>query len=109
MLAWMAHRAAGIGIFLFLVAHIIDISLMGFGPKTFNKMLHLYTNPVARLGEVLLLAAVLFHALNGVRIGIIDFVPGGVRVHRAMFYAVIILFLVVFIPAAYILLRDIIL
>lgn len=109
MLAWAAHRAAGIGIFLFLVAHIIDISLMGLGPKSFNAMLHLYTNPVARLGEVILFAAVLFHALNGIRIGIIDFSPGGVRIHRALFYAVVVLFLAAFIPAAYILLRDVIL
>ena len=32
MIAWLLHRLSGLGVLLFLVIHIFDIFLMGFGP-----------------------------------------------------------------------------
>ena len=66
--SWVLHRLSGIGVFLFLLIHIVDISVIGWGPTVFNKLLFLYRNPVFRVGEVGLVAAVLYHAINGVRI-----------------------------------------
>jgi len=44
--------------------------------------------------------AVLYHALNGLRICVIDFWPEATVVHRKLVYAVGIVFAVVFIPTA---------
>lgn len=90
----------GIGVFLFLLIHIVDISIIGWGPVYFNKLLFLYRAPAFRVGEVALVAAVLFHAINGVRICVIDFWPQTMAYHRKLTYAVGIVFVLLFIPAA---------
>jgi succinate dehydrogenase / fumarate reductase cytochrome b subunit len=98
--SWVLHRLTGIGVFLFLLIHIVDISIIGWGPVWFNKLLFLYRNPVFRVGEVGLVAAVLYHAINGVRICIMDFWPETMGYHRKFNYAVGITFTVLFIPTA---------
>jgi len=98
--SWLLHRLAGVGVFLFLLIHIVDIALIGWGPKAFNRLLFLYRYPPFRIGEVILVAAVLYHALNGIRICVIDFWPETMAWHRRLTYAVGIAFVVVFIPTA---------
>jgi succinate dehydrogenase / fumarate reductase cytochrome b subunit len=98
--SWIAHRLAGVGVFLFLLVHILDIALIGWGPAVFNKLLFLYRAPIFRVGEVVLVGAVLYHAINGIRICIIDFWPETMRIHRKLSYAVGVIFVVVFIPTA---------
>lgn len=98
--SWILHRLTGVGVFVFLLAHIVDTAMIGWGPALYNKMMGLYRNPFFRVGEVLLAGAVLYHALNGIRIMIIDFWPGATTVHRKLFYAVVAVFAVVYIPAA---------
>jgi len=94
------HRLSGIGVFLFLLIHIVDISLIGWGPKVFDRLLFIYRYPAFRLGEVVLVAAVLYHALNGVRICISDFWPETMAFHRKLTYAVGIIFTIIYIPTA---------
>jgi len=98
--SWLLHRLAGIGVFLFLLVHIVDISLIGWGPGIFNRLLFLYRYPAFRVGEVVLVAAVLYHALNGIRICIMDFWPETMRFHRKLSYTVGVVFVVVYIPTA---------
>lgn len=105
--AWILHRLAGVGVFLFLLLHIVDIALVGWGPKVFNKLLFLYRFPPFRVGEVILVGAVLYHALNGLRICVIDFWPELTVIHRKLVYAVGIVFTVVFVPAAIYMLRAV--
>lgn len=107
MLSWILHRAAGVGIFIFLIAHIVDTSFVGWGPKLYDHAVELYRNPFARLGEVVLIAAVVFHAVNGIRIIVIDFVPRATRIQRQLFYASLLIFLAVMIPGGYYLIRGI--
>ncbi|HEV2177936.1 MAG TPA: succinate dehydrogenase, cytochrome b556 subunit [Terriglobia bacterium] len=103
--SWMLHRATGLGVLLFLLIHIVDIALIGYGPKVFNALLFIYRAPVFRLSEVVLVAAVVYHALNGVRIFIIDFWPGTCAYHRKMMVMVAVMFVVIFVPAAIYMLR----
>ena len=98
--AWMLHRLTGVGVFIFLLAHIVDTAVIGWGPKAYNTAMALYRRPVFRVGEVLLAGAVLYHALNGIRIVIIDFWPEATLLERKLFYAVAVVFAVVYIPAA---------
>jgi len=98
--AWLLHRLTGVGVFIFLLAHIVDTAVIGWGPKAYNTAMALYRRPVFRVGEVLLAGAVLYHALNGIRIVIIDFWPETTLLERKFFYAVAVVFAVVYIPAA---------
>lgn len=106
--SWMLHRLTGLGVLLFLLIHIADIALIGWGPRVFNSLLVLYRGRVFRLGEVLLAGAVLYHALNGIRIIIIDFWPAATVVHRKLIYAVVVVFAIVFIPAVVYMLQGVV-
>jgi succinate dehydrogenase / fumarate reductase cytochrome b subunit len=98
--SWILHRLTGLGVFFFLLIHIVDIALIGWGATVFNKLLFLYRYPPFRVGEVMLVGAVLYHAINGIRICIIDFWPETMAYHRKFSYAVGITFIVLFIPTA---------
>ena len=83
---WIAHRVTGVAIILFLFAHVVDTAVIGWGPEAYNRVLSVYQNWGVRLLELGLVAAVLFHALNGVRIMIIDFWPSATRYNRQLLY-----------------------
>lgn len=107
MISWAFHRITGLGVLLFLLLHIVDIFLVNYGPDTFNELLFLYRHPVFRIGEIILVAGLYYHAVNGVRIILIDFWPAAYRYERQLFYGVIAVFLASFIPTAILMIRAI--
>ena len=105
--SWALHRLTGIGVLLFLFAHILDTALIILGPGLYNKIIALYRLPLFGLAEIGLFAAVLYHSLNGVRICVIDFWPVSTRYHKQMWGGVMLLFFAVFLPVAWIMLGHI--
>ncbi|GBD16555.1 Succinate dehydrogenase 2 membrane subunit SdhC [bacterium HR26] len=105
MLSWALHRITGLGVLLFLLLHIVDIFLVGYGPETFNELLFIYRHPVFRIGEIILVAGLYYHAANGVRIILIDFWEKAYRFERQLFYGVIAVFLAGFLPTAFFMIR----
>ncbi len=99
--AWAIHRAAGLGVLAFLLLHIFDIFLAAFGPAMFNELLFLYKGWLSRILEILLLFGLLYHALNGLRIIIMDFFPivASRKIARNFLYVQLAVFLLLFIPA----------
>lgn len=104
--AWILHRVTGLGVLLFLAIHILDTGLV-FWPKAYDQVMQLYAHPMFRLSEIGLAAAVLFHALNGIRITVLDFWPEFSGRQREMFYGVVAVFLLLFIPSALVMLSHI--
>jgi succinate dehydrogenase / fumarate reductase cytochrome b subunit len=72
MWSWVAHRVTGVLIFFFLLVHVLDTSLVRVSPETYNAVIGTYKNPVMGLGEAGLVAAITFHAFNGLRIVLVD-------------------------------------
>ncbi|HEX7780144.1 MAG TPA: succinate dehydrogenase, cytochrome b556 subunit [Vicinamibacterales bacterium] len=102
MLAWAFHRISGVAIWLFLVLHIVDIFLVGAAPDVYDTLLGFYATPVGIIMEWLLGAAVLYHALNGLRIVIMDFWPPMAHYHRQLWYASWAVFFAVGLPVTYV-------
>jgi succinate dehydrogenase / fumarate reductase, cytochrome b subunit len=98
--SWVAHRITGVGVVAFLYAHIIDTFAVGFGPELYNETVSLYKQWWFTPFEVLLVGAVLFHALNGLRIILFDFWPGLAQKQKHFAVAETVLFLAGFIPSA---------
>ncbi len=94
MWSWVLHRITGVAIFFFLLVHILDSVVLNFGPDAYDRVIGTYKNPVLGLGEAALVAAIVFHALNGIRIILIDLWSKGTRYQRAMFWIVVILWAV---------------
>src|SRR5829696_9514427 len=103
--AWALHRATGIGILFFLLVHIIDISLIGLGKAVYDASVEFYARPVLVPMEVLLVGAVVYHTLNGIRIMTIDFTKSGYRQERVSFAVVMILTILLTLPSAWIIFR----
>jgi succinate dehydrogenase / fumarate reductase cytochrome b subunit len=72
MLAWMLHRLTGIGLVVYLVLHVWGLRALT-NREAFNALIASYHAPIFKLGEFLLLVAVAYHALNGLRIVLMDF------------------------------------
>jgi succinate dehydrogenase / fumarate reductase cytochrome b subunit len=104
---WIAHRVTGLAIILFLFAHVVDTAVVGWGPEAYNRVLSVYQNWGVRLLELGLVAAVMFHALNGIRIMIIDFWPSATRYNRSLLYGTVGLFFASMIPITWIMGKDI--
>ena len=107
MIAWAFHRISGLAIWVFIVLHVFDIWLSGANAALYDELLGVYASPIGRVGEMLLGAALLYHALNGLRIVIMDFWPAMTRFHRQMWYVSWAIFAVVGLPVAWIILKPI--
>ena len=77
--SWLAHRITGVAVILFLFAHIVDTAVVGWGPEAYERVVAVYHNWVVKLLELGLVAAVLYHAINGVKIMIFDFWPASAK------------------------------
>ena len=92
MLAWAFHRISGVAVWAFILLHVLDIWLASVNPPLYNDVLQIYASPFGRVVESLLGAALLYHALNGLRIIIMDFWPSMTRYHKQLWYANWVLF-----------------
>jgi succinate dehydrogenase / fumarate reductase, cytochrome b subunit len=97
-LAWFGHRLSGIGVLLYLFMHIVETSTVLLGPEVYDTTLGFFRNPVVRAGEILLMAALVYHSLNGLKIILIDFVPTATAWYRPLTYGVVIATVVAMVP-----------
>ena len=101
MWTWVAHRVTGVLIFFFLFAHVLDTALVRVSPDSYNRIMDTYKTPLVNLMEVGLVGAVLYHALNGLRVMLVDFWSKGPRYQKQMSWVVAGLVLVVMVPGTY--------
>ena len=99
MWSWVLHRITGATVFFFLFVHVLDTALVRVSPQAYNQVVETYKSPIIGLMELGLVAAVLYHALNGVRLILIDFWWKGPRYQRQMLWAVAVTWLLVMVPA----------
>jgi succinate dehydrogenase cytochrome b subunit len=80
------HRITGLVIVFYLYMHLGVLSMLLIGHSAWSSFLSVVTAKSFLALEVILIAAVLFHGLNGIRVA---FVGSGIAVtrERAMFWA----------------------
>ncbi|MEE1927930.1 succinate dehydrogenase, cytochrome b556 subunit [Streptomyces sp. TRM 70351] len=89
MWSWVAHRVTGVLIFFFLFVHVLDTALVRVSPEAYDETIAVYKTPLVALMEYGLVAAVLFHALNGLRVVAVDFWSKGARYQKHMLWTVV--------------------
>ena len=94
MWSWVLHRITGVAIFFFLLVHVLDTSLVRLSPEAYNAVIGAYKTPIMGLGEVALVGAIGYHALNGLRIILVDFWSKGTKYQRQLFWGVLGLWVV---------------
>lgn len=101
MWSWVLHRITGIAIFFFLLVHVLDTALVRVSPEAYDAVIGTYKTPIMGLGEIALVGAIVYHALNGLRIILVDYWSKGTKYHKTMFWTVIVLWVLLmlaFIP-----------
>lgn len=96
--SWVAHRLAGLAILSFVVIHVWDTANAFYAPHIYAWSLALFKHPLFALGEIGVMAAVLYHAFNGIRITLLDYKPEWWIYQNKSAAAVWIIFFVLFIP-----------
>lgn len=96
----VAHRISGLSIFAFLILHLADVALIAVSPELYDEVHLLYGTAPLRVFEVFLLAGILFHALNGLRLLALDIVDISGRAAERLLWFVLALTAALAIPAA---------
>ena len=81
MWAWLLFRISGLVLVFYLVAHIIVISRASRGASASTRCSGRSRSPLFVVLDLALVVAVLYHALNGVRIILMDF-GVGIKSHK---------------------------
>lgn len=106
MWTWLLHRVTGLGILAFLIIHVADTAIVVYNPEFYDHTLDIYRSPLFRVAEVLIFFAVLYHALNGLRIIVQDFWPVAMAHQRRLAWAAAGITAVAILPIAWIMLAP---
>jgi len=79
--AWILHRITGLGLTAYILLHIVALTGLTKGEAAFNEEMALFSTPLFLFFEWVLGALVMFHALNGIRIALVD-LGNGARYHK---------------------------
>ncbi len=91
---WLVHRSTGVAIFFFLLIHVLDTALVRVSPEAYNEVIGAYKTPVYGLVEAGLVAAIILHAFNGLRIIAVDNSTWALRHQKKLAWGVWIVFAV---------------
>lgn len=100
--SYILNRISGLATLLFLTLHILDTATVYFFPNLYNHAIDLYRTTGFMIGEIALVAAVLYHGLTGYKIIVFDQRPERWTEsnERRAFWLVVSLSFVLWLPAA---------
>lgn len=96
MWAFWLHRLTGLAIAGYLLMHILVISTVVGGAGNFNAAMKILKAPIFILLEMGLLAIILIHGLNGLRIILFD-LGYGVKHQKQIFIALMLFAIIPFV------------
>jgi succinate dehydrogenase cytochrome b556 subunit len=107
--AYLLNRISGLATLLFLTIHILDTATVFFAPSVYeHAVTEYYRNTPFVIGEIMLVAAVLYHGLNGYKIIYFDLKPErwNERNEARWFWGVCSAAFLLWLPAAYLMGRS---
>jgi succinate dehydrogenase / fumarate reductase, cytochrome b subunit len=102
--AWILHRATGVGLVFFLLVHVFDIMLVGIGSDVYDHTVAFYANWFIIPMEIMLVGAVIYHTLNGLRVMAVNFTEKGPVKEAKAFWWVLVATVILTIPSAIVIL-----
>jgi succinate dehydrogenase cytochrome b subunit len=85
--AFALNRVTGVALIFYVYLHLGVLSILLFGASAWDDLLGIATNAAFLTLDVVLLAGLLFHGLNGIRVGLVGSGVAPER-QRALFWAV---------------------
>ncbi len=96
--AFYLHRIAGVTILLYLLLHATELTAPLFGAGFAKAVSAAFQTDSYQLLRLLTVGAIIYHALNGIRIMLMDFTSWGTRIQKAVWYVVLVVFIALYIP-----------
>lgn len=90
MWAYTLNRITGIGLVVYLYLHLAILSRLSGGPDSWDSFVSLARSPYVLALDVVLLAGILIHGLNGLRVALTGF-DVGVRAQKVLFCILMLL------------------
>ena len=69
---YLGHRISGLGLIAYMVLHIVETANRLRGEQAWAGLMALFASPPFKVIEYLLFAAAVFHAMNGVRLILVE-------------------------------------
>ncbi len=66
------HRLTGLGLLTYFLLHIVVTSSRAFGQASWDQAMGMVKGPIFTLGEYLVFVAFAFHAINGLRLVLVE-------------------------------------
>lgn len=85
--SFVLRRVSGVALVIYLFMHMWVIGSVNAGPEVFDSRLATVQTPIFKLAEIALLAAVVYHAFDGIRLLIVHYFKV-TDYRKSMFYAV---------------------
>ncbi len=89
MWAYALNRIVVIGLVVYLYLHLGVLSLLSSGPGSWDAFISVVRSPFFLTLDVILLAGILIHGLNGLRLALMGF-DVGVKRQKALFSALML-------------------
>jgi succinate dehydrogenase / fumarate reductase cytochrome b subunit len=70
--AYALHRLTGLGILAYFLMHIFVTGLRLQGPEQWDKTMASFGSPLFKIGEFLVFLAFAYHAVNGIRLVLVE-------------------------------------
>ena len=83
--AFILNRLTGLGLTFYLGLHLVVLNKLAQGPQAYDEFIAFSQSLLIKIGEVILIAAVLFHGLNGLRLTLHAF-GIGIRRQKQLFF-----------------------
>lgn len=87
--AFALNRLSGLGVLLYLYLHLMILSTLARGPEAWDAFVAIALNPLVLVMDVVLLAGLLIHGLNGIRVTLVGLGLVTSR-HKALFVALMV-------------------
>lgn len=91
--AFIMNRVSGIGLTVYLFLHLVVLGQLARGPQAYDQFITMVKSPWFLFGEFIVVAGVLLHGLNGLRVALTSF-GSGVQRQKQLFIGLMILALV---------------
>jgi succinate dehydrogenase / fumarate reductase cytochrome b subunit len=89
--AFILNRVTALGLALYLAMHLVALGQLALGPGAYDTFVQIVKNPVFVAFELLVVAAGIYHGLNGIRIGIVTFFGATATAQKQIFYVMLVL------------------
>ncbi len=87
--AFILNRITAIGLTVYLTMHLIVLGKLAQGPEAYDAFIKLAKTPVVKFAEMFVIAGVLIHGLNGIRIAL-NSIGIGVRHQKQIFIGLMV-------------------